>query len=1147
MDPTIAAIQSAPATRANLPPNQFDRRNCAGIKFIEVGFLFERPNLPPSELTPPPPSFTLSTANLTSEYSYDRGREFRILTIALESFSVKRKFAVPPNEGFKEEDRQMLVITCPQLQQNSRYLTSLPYDAGIGLAGAIAIPINTSLPASLTFSVGIIDPDPSNTTLYFPNANRLVNLTTIPPVTFGYMSQWLERVDVRFTLRVNYEPNEIPFFGAGGGSLNQRPAVGPMAGSLAAPHHPGAGLSGNPMALDVPGGDDEGDIPMEQLWTMIAQARNHPDTIPGMVTGILNAYEGSPQLPRMVSMLMSTLGSTVASPEMASYFQGHQLHEQLMAKGRGAGTIGAGSTSRSMVDPAFNLYMGRLFRLQVQSLMNGKTHHLPDIFSGMVSEGGAGAREMQHVLDAGGGASNVFLPKSLTTRRMEEGLRFHSAKSQKHRNFLYNISSSLTALRDMSRKGGPIAPQPVPRLAGGAGRGGGAGGGRSGGGGVSGAVGGTVPRLDMPHKLSMDMAKDELMALVNKRFGDLHEQIMKNTTKETELEKIEAKLTQNMDDSKASHESLMREWGYEQDRMKRSLKLAFEQSTILGEESMMRNKLARKWEGKLFGKLQTEWELGEAGARARKRWRETRDEREVDEQIGLMRSTLLEKEGTERDEERVRASAHADFLAALPGLRRAQARDIERAAIDARNERTNQLTADYIGNLQHAIDRVQAGVNLYEAHQTAALQETRHQIQSIKLAMEESDARHGESLQGLGHQLQTMNAQHAIPQAEGQHAAEIQELANLRMKHELSSLELERKKSLEAILGPANLHIGVLQTQLAGTNLETQVANAQIANLKAARELRKTQAEFVAGSGTDPTDPTATPELDWNGMVQSLGPNARTALAAQVLGNKMGMSGAWIEAAMMEPYQREALNANETARLNSMAHDVAKTRAQAELVAASSTPAAAAAATAVPQSTLASVGGTGTDFTHQLHAIHQGIQELRGHHATYMNRMASVEGSVSTLRDHQHQLGHAIARDVSRLDNRISSQSASIEALQRPPTATLAADSAMHLASSMVGPPANPGAGPPTAPNPAHWHPPPGSPAAIAEQALHTMSASSQQAAAAAAASHGWPVSSQPGFGNAAPAHHPHHGHHHHPSAAAAAAPVDDASYTAMS
>jgi len=210
-------IFQKPVDDSMLPPSQYDRRNATGLRFIEVGFDLPAAatndyNLP---FFTPPVEISFPLSKLDAEFAYDPATTFRIVTVGLESYSVRRIYAepdaTPPVPGFTESTREPIAISCPQLQDQiqTRYLTILPNDQGQGLSGAVSVNLLGKLPGSLTFIAGLVNPLPNDDTIYNFNAPRIAPGVAAP----NWASQYVRSLTLRLYVKASYEVNYIPFVG----------------------------------------------------------------------------------------------------------------------------------------------------------------------------------------------------------------------------------------------------------------------------------------------------------------------------------------------------------------------------------------------------------------------------------------------------------------------------------------------------------------------------------------------------------------------------------------------------------------------------------------------------------------------------------------------------------------------------------------------------------------------------------------------------------------------------------------------------------------------------------------------------------------------------------------------------------------------
>lgn len=293
---------------ADLPTNQFDRRNVTGTRFIEIGGILDQ--AVPIETEP----FRLvfSTSDLDEHYAYDRQSAMRILTFGLDSFSFQRFAAVP------EQDREPLILAAPQLVNGSRYFCSMPNDQGQGLAGAVVVNLLGPLPGQITFELGLMNPDPRDTRVYPTNAARVA---TVPPAAFLPPPYWADQeirsFYIRLFVKVTFEPYRIPVRGPAGGTVG--------AGEAGLPGDLGGGAPGGPA--------ESPDLSLEVITNLIQMARSYPDSIPSFVRLLANYTSGLPggggmggggaQAP-LAMMLLQELQALTAERGMQPFFPRQQ-------------------------------------------------------------------------------------------------------------------------------------------------------------------------------------------------------------------------------------------------------------------------------------------------------------------------------------------------------------------------------------------------------------------------------------------------------------------------------------------------------------------------------------------------------------------------------------------------------------------------------------------------------------------------------------------------------------------------------------------------------------------------------------------------------------------------------------------------------
>lgn len=215
------ATQLNTVAPGQLPPNQYDPRNVSATRFIEVIYNFKEPKFP---LISDPPTYVIPTSEFAVDYAYDRARSFRTLSIGLDSYSISHygdlPGPVPPaNVGFKEADRVPLVLVCPELQVDSgaRYLKLIVNDSAEGLFVSSSTNMIGSFPPYYSFQLGVLDVrDPGNTKIFNPNSEGIYDDGT------AKVSQQLKNVIIRFFLKINFEPNQIPVFGPAAQSQSQQ-------------------------------------------------------------------------------------------------------------------------------------------------------------------------------------------------------------------------------------------------------------------------------------------------------------------------------------------------------------------------------------------------------------------------------------------------------------------------------------------------------------------------------------------------------------------------------------------------------------------------------------------------------------------------------------------------------------------------------------------------------------------------------------------------------------------------------------------------------------------------------------------------------------------------------------------------------------
>jgi len=193
--------------------------NVSGTRYIEIGIPI--PNAPLLAEGSAPNTVVFDMSEIIADFSYDPVKTFRVVTIGLESYSIRHRWGVG---SFEEQFREPIVVVSPELQAHtkSRYVAMLPNDFGQGLSGAASVSLTGKLPSSLYFQVGLMDSDPRSSAVYNFNADRLG----------AWDSQFVREITVRFYLKVAFEPNRISVVGLP--SANRR--AGPISNATA-PHH----------------------------------------------------------------------------------------------------------------------------------------------------------------------------------------------------------------------------------------------------------------------------------------------------------------------------------------------------------------------------------------------------------------------------------------------------------------------------------------------------------------------------------------------------------------------------------------------------------------------------------------------------------------------------------------------------------------------------------------------------------------------------------------------------------------------------------------------------------------------------------------------------------------------------------------------
>lgn len=115
-----------------------------------------------------------------------------LFTISISDYSLKHSVT------FLETDRELLAINAPEITQGeTRYMTLIPNDQGIGLFGSNAIVLE-SLPPRATFTLGFVNPlNPDDTNLYNPNVGG-----TLGGIAFA--DQQLKYAVIRFRVQAQF-------------------------------------------------------------------------------------------------------------------------------------------------------------------------------------------------------------------------------------------------------------------------------------------------------------------------------------------------------------------------------------------------------------------------------------------------------------------------------------------------------------------------------------------------------------------------------------------------------------------------------------------------------------------------------------------------------------------------------------------------------------------------------------------------------------------------------------------------------------------------------------------------------------------------------------------------------------------------------
>ena len=196
--------------------------------------------------------FNVPLEKIVADFSYDPAVTNRVVTIGIDSYSIRHTLAtVAAPDGFSEDIREPIAISIPQLQADTdaRYTTLLANDFSLGVSSQSSVSLLGKMPSTLSFIIGLANPIPTDATIYHFNAPRLSPAVPAP----NWSSQYVRAFTIRFYVKVSYEPNHIPFMSAprgvgamgdsgasamkamiaslsvnsGGGSSNQQPPSAP--------------------------------------------------------------------------------------------------------------------------------------------------------------------------------------------------------------------------------------------------------------------------------------------------------------------------------------------------------------------------------------------------------------------------------------------------------------------------------------------------------------------------------------------------------------------------------------------------------------------------------------------------------------------------------------------------------------------------------------------------------------------------------------------------------------------------------------------------------------------------------------------------------------------------------------------------------
>lgn len=219
-------LLSPPHDVNSLPPSQYDQRNIIGTRFLELGWSEPYntgvdPPVPIIDTTQRDPlRIRVSTQSISELFHHDPSFTFRVLTVGLDTYYVKRRNV--PNQ------LEPIAIRCEALQRNAggRYMLLIPNDFAQpgGATNSTTFSFVGHLSPTLEFELGIVNPAPSDLALYPFNTPRTESAPFFP-------SQDIYSVLIRLYFKATFEPNYIPFnpplrgIGAGGvcGAPDKRP------------------------------------------------------------------------------------------------------------------------------------------------------------------------------------------------------------------------------------------------------------------------------------------------------------------------------------------------------------------------------------------------------------------------------------------------------------------------------------------------------------------------------------------------------------------------------------------------------------------------------------------------------------------------------------------------------------------------------------------------------------------------------------------------------------------------------------------------------------------------------------------------------------------------------------------------------------